>query len=491
MKKGFKRFLAISLAVVLAVGLTTTALAASGLVSIQISYRNGITVKLNGAKAALADANGKTVEPFIYNGSTYLPLRSVSEALGLDVDWDASTSTVSITGGHDSYTADADYDVIPISMTMQAGYQEYNSYTSGFKTIHAGIGYIDPLGEGHYYAGVGYNEIAGNEEGIYVSDWMDANFGCSLFCVYSLPDGDIYAWDGIYGANAKDMANYMSSGAKYTADQVNGSTPTRTDALINIIVGGTGAYKGATGVLVGSTSGGGVYGTNDGMTLPQTLFKLMNGYIKIPKDASATSTHKVTQEISKDNSALEVSKTNYAMVNCELRLQSGAQEASNKGAGTGVGTMLPFNANAMTSESGNSLAAASKYPVANYVNNNWLDAYGTPTFMVYHINDGTVAGDLYGWQFSYGTMLDETSKLSTSGTQNALFTLIVDGTGDFKGTTGILTGHEATSNPANWGTTKAGSTPLCDLSLLSGYLKVPSASKVVTAGGYANDTITD
>ena len=31
-------------------------------------------------------------------------------------------------------------------MTMQAGYQEYNSYTSGFKTIHAGIGYIDPLG---------------------------------------------------------------------------------------------------------------------------------------------------------------------------------------------------------------------------------------------------------------------------------------------------------------------------------------------------------
>lgn len=237
------------------------------------------------------------------------------------------------------------------------------------------------MGEGYYYAGMGFDEITGNEEAIYVSDWMDANFGCSLFCVYSLPDGDIYAWDGIYGANAKDMANYMSGDDGYTSDEVDGSTPTRSDALINIVVGGTGAYAGATGVLIGTTSGGGIYGTTDGMTLPQTLFKLMEGYIKVPTSSESTSTHTVTQELSEDTSELEVTSTDYAMVDVELRLQSGSLETENNGAGSGVGTFLPFNANALTTDSGNDIEAAANYPVETYFNDNWLDAYGEPTFM--------------------------------------------------------------------------------------------------------------
>ncbi|MCD7769380.1 MAG: hypothetical protein LUH36_04595 [Oscillospiraceae bacterium] len=187
-------------------------------------------------------------------------------------------------------------------------------------TIHAGIGYIDPLGEGYYYAGMGFDEIEGNEETIYVSDWMDANFGCSLFCVYSLPDGDIYAWDGIYGANAKDMANYMSG------------------------------------------------------------------------------------------------------------------------------------------------------------------------------NDGTVSGDIYSWQFSYATILDTSSSQSETGTQSALFTLIVDGTGDFENVTGILSGHSATCDPEGWGLDGVeydNNDPLCNLTLMEGCLKVPASSAVVTSGHYANDAITD
>lgn len=35
-------------------------------------------------------------EPFIYNGSTYLPVRAVGEALGQFVEWDGNTKTVSI-----------------------------------------------------------------------------------------------------------------------------------------------------------------------------------------------------------------------------------------------------------------------------------------------------------------------------------------------------------------------------------------------------------
>lgn len=42
------------------------------------------------------DTNGKVVEPFIVDGTTYLPIRAVSEALGKDVYWNGQTNTVYI-----------------------------------------------------------------------------------------------------------------------------------------------------------------------------------------------------------------------------------------------------------------------------------------------------------------------------------------------------------------------------------------------------------
>jgi hypothetical protein len=42
------------------------------------------------------DANGTSVEPFIVNGTTYLPVRAVAEALGMEVGWDNATKSVYI-----------------------------------------------------------------------------------------------------------------------------------------------------------------------------------------------------------------------------------------------------------------------------------------------------------------------------------------------------------------------------------------------------------
>ncbi len=42
------------------------------------------------------DANGNIVEPFIIDGTTYLPVRALANALGENVAWDAATSTVYI-----------------------------------------------------------------------------------------------------------------------------------------------------------------------------------------------------------------------------------------------------------------------------------------------------------------------------------------------------------------------------------------------------------
>lgn len=80
------------LIIILALILATTTFAASNTKTAQLYYNN-IKVSLNGASIPL---NGNN-EPFIIDGTTYLPVRAISEALNLQVDWDASSNTVRLT----------------------------------------------------------------------------------------------------------------------------------------------------------------------------------------------------------------------------------------------------------------------------------------------------------------------------------------------------------------------------------------------------------
>ena len=57
-------------------------------------FYNNIKISLNGQRVEAKDANGNYVEPFIINGTTYLPVRAVASALGINVDWDGNTNTV-------------------------------------------------------------------------------------------------------------------------------------------------------------------------------------------------------------------------------------------------------------------------------------------------------------------------------------------------------------------------------------------------------------
>jgi hypothetical protein len=73
----------------------TTSYASSLAKTIQVHF-NGIKIYVNDKLISPKDGNGKTVEPFIYEGTTYLPVRAVSEALGKDVRWDGNTNSVYI-----------------------------------------------------------------------------------------------------------------------------------------------------------------------------------------------------------------------------------------------------------------------------------------------------------------------------------------------------------------------------------------------------------
>lgn len=60
---------------------------------VDITYRD-IKIVLDKKAVTPKDANGNAVEPFIYNGTTYLPVRAVASALNLEVGWDDVNSTV-------------------------------------------------------------------------------------------------------------------------------------------------------------------------------------------------------------------------------------------------------------------------------------------------------------------------------------------------------------------------------------------------------------
>lgn len=93
MKKHTKKLLALALAFTMLLGIISTTTAATGKKALNATYKN-ISITLNGKKITLKDVNGKTVEPFLIDGTTYVPVRAVSEALGLDVDWNGKDNTV-------------------------------------------------------------------------------------------------------------------------------------------------------------------------------------------------------------------------------------------------------------------------------------------------------------------------------------------------------------------------------------------------------------
>jgi hypothetical protein len=59
-------------------------------------FYDKIKIIIDGKQITPRDAKGNLVEPFVYNGTTYVPVRAISEALGNDVSWDNQLKAVVI-----------------------------------------------------------------------------------------------------------------------------------------------------------------------------------------------------------------------------------------------------------------------------------------------------------------------------------------------------------------------------------------------------------
>ena len=75
--------------------------AIAAVVAKNIEVFPGVDIYIDDVKLAPKDANGNAVEAFIYDGTTYLPLRAIGEAFGYPVQWDGSTRSAYI-GKHSS-----------------------------------------------------------------------------------------------------------------------------------------------------------------------------------------------------------------------------------------------------------------------------------------------------------------------------------------------------------------------------------------------------
>ena len=73
----------------------TSALAATAYQkSITVDYN--INLEINGKTPTLTDVNGKTVQPFTYEGTTYVPIRAVANEMGALIGYDSTTNTATV-----------------------------------------------------------------------------------------------------------------------------------------------------------------------------------------------------------------------------------------------------------------------------------------------------------------------------------------------------------------------------------------------------------
>jgi hypothetical protein len=128
------------------------------------------------------------------------------------------------------------------------------------------MGFMDPFGKVEYFCGRDFPEA----KSVLLPEWGKGFFtqftgrADPLFCIYTVKDGSFYVYDSVPGTLWREG----ESGR---------------DLIMNIVVDGTGPYKGATGIWLGRTEGtGGRTEVTPGRMGSLVLLKIMDGFVKMP-----------------------------------------------------------------------------------------------------------------------------------------------------------------------------------------------------------------
>lgn len=151
----------------------SVAFAKVGTEFIEAVYAN-VKIYIDGTLIDPKDVNGNKVEPFIYNGTTYLPVRAVGEAFGKAVSYDGQTKSVYVgkipekkaflidvcppyqTDGYyaeKSYSLAGDRYINGFHLNDDWGGIAYYNMKGKYNKLSFDVGHIDgkPMETGYYY----------------------------------------------------------------------------------------------------------------------------------------------------------------------------------------------------------------------------------------------------------------------------------------------------------------------------------------------------
>lgn len=182
---------------------------------------NGAKVYLNGNLADLKDGNGNKVEPMVYNGTTYLPVRAISDAFKQNVEWDAKNNSIWIgqrpeLGTPNIWLSKFDY----IEKTKDFNFNKINKDT--FKD-NTGKTYQD----GILFNGFGYEGLQSQSSITYLLNQKYKRFKATYVLPYENKDDDNKLVIRIYG---DDEILYTSSEMK------KGSNPENIDLDVSNVI---------------------------------------------------------------------------------------------------------------------------------------------------------------------------------------------------------------------------------------------------------------
>lgn len=122
--------------------------------TIEVQYNN-IKVYKDNVLCELKDSNGSVIEPFIYNGTTYMPVRGTATLADMQVTWDGATQSVYL-WDEISPAGTSFIDVCPPYDTVSCDI--YSSSQNGKTFTMAGERYSNGIGFGGWY----YAEYGGH-----------------------------------------------------------------------------------------------------------------------------------------------------------------------------------------------------------------------------------------------------------------------------------------------------------------------------------------
>ncbi len=95
-----------------AVSMITGAVAVGVVQEVKAQLRQDFTVKIDGEVREFKNAQGKTVYPILYEGTTYLPVRAIGEIMGKTAYWNEEAKTIELKDAPASEPTVTDADVI-------------------------------------------------------------------------------------------------------------------------------------------------------------------------------------------------------------------------------------------------------------------------------------------------------------------------------------------------------------------------------------------